>query len=108
MNLTLSWALSIDHFFTKALHDHSMGHYRRAAEEKVTHTSLALEPLSPIFWLWGVFPSSPFCSPTVIMRFHLDRLPLSGIRMPTFSWRANFLSYADGLALSSPLELPFP
>lgn len=90
MNLTLSWALSIDHFFIKALHDHSMGHYSRAAEEKVTHTSLALEPPSPIFWLWGVFPSSPFCSPTVTMRFHLDRFPLSGICMQRFHGELTF------------------
>lgn len=39
MNLTLSWALSIDHFFIKALHDHSMGHYRRAAEESYSYLS---------------------------------------------------------------------
>lgn len=90
MNLTLSWALSIDHFFIKALHGHSMGHYSRAAEEKVTHTSLALEPPSPIFWLWGVFPSSPFCSPTVTMRFHLDRFPLSGICMQRFHGELTF------------------
>lgn len=108
MNLILSWALSIDHFFIKVLHSHYMGHYRRAAEEKVAHTSLALEPLSPIFWLWVVFPFSPFCPPTAIMRFHLDHLPLSGIRTPAFSRRASFLSCADGWALSSPLELPFP
>lgn len=90
MNVTLSWALSINHFFIKALHDQPMGHYRRAAEEKVTHTSLALEPPSPIFWLWGVFPSSPFCSPTVTMRFHLDRFPLSGICMQRFHGELTF------------------
>lgn len=109
MNLILSWALGIDRCFSiRALCSEKVETLQKSSRGKHYSTSLALEPPSPVFWLWHVSPSYPFCPSTATMRCHLDRSSLNGICTPAFSWRASFLSYADGWVLNSPLELPSP